>query len=93
MHSKLPIGLLKSSAMLCMRVHVSDASVGLSSLFGPSPCGTAPLASKSHITDMFAGLFDLFPMSWRCMRAVCVPACLRGFRAHPLHLGTALCTQ
>ena len=35
--SKFSVGLLESSATLCMRVH---AFVGLSSLFGPSMHGT-----------------------------------------------------
>ena len=37
MHSKLCVGLLESSAVLCVHVHAPDVSIGLSSLFG-SPC-------------------------------------------------------
>ena len=38
MHLELSVGLLKSSAMLSMCVHASDASVGLLSLFGLPTC-------------------------------------------------------
>ena len=52
-----------------MRVH---ASVGLSSLFGPSVHDIAVLASMSCVTDMFAGSFKL-----PSCNAQCICACVR----------------
>ena len=60
MHSELSVGLIESSEMLCMCVHMSNASIGLLSFFGSPVCGSAYLVGKSCITgvsDMFAGLF------------------------------------
>ena len=56
-----------------MRVHASDASVGLSSHFGSPMHGSAPLAGRSGVTDVSIGLFNLYPTSWTCRRAICVP--------------------
>ena len=60
MHSELSVGLIESSEMLCMRVHASNVSVGLSSFFGLPTRGSAHLVGKSRLTgvsDTFAGLF------------------------------------
>ena len=62
MRLELSVGLLESSAMLCVHVHASDASVGLSSLSGLPTRSSAYLVGKSCITDVsdaFAGLFEL----------------------------------
>ena len=59
---ELSVGLVESSAMFCVHVHASDASVGLSSLFGSPTRGSAHLVGKSRITDVsdtFTGLFEL----------------------------------
>ena len=56
-----------------MHVHASNVSAWHSSLFGTPIHGSAPLAGRSRITDMFAGLFDFFPTSWACTHAVCMP--------------------
>ena len=80
MRLELSVGLLESSAMLCVHVHASDASVGLSSLSGLPTRGSAYLVGKSCITDVsdaFAGLFEL-PASL-CARLFCLRAFL--FRA------------
>ena len=82
MHLELSVGLLESSAMLCVHVHASDASVGLSSLSGLPTRGSAYLVGKSCITDIsdrFAGLFEL-PASL-CMRVCTRPTCLFCLRA------------
>ena len=73
MHSKLSVGLLDISATLCMHVHASNMSVGLLSLFDTPMYGFAPLAGRSHVTDMVADVFDLFTTFWTCMCAVCMP--------------------
>ena len=83
MHLELSVGLLESSAMLCVHVHASDVSIGLSSLSGLPMRGSVYLVGKSCITDvsdMFAGLFEL-PASL-CVRVCARPArlfCLRAF--------------
>ena len=87
MRSELSVGLIESSAMLCVRVHASDASVGLSSLFGSPTRGSAHLVSKSRITDVsdtFAGLFEL-PASL-CVSGTSVSSL--GLSGSPMH-GTA----
>ena len=60
MHSELSIGLIKSSEMLCVCVHMSNVFVGLLSFFGSPAHSSAHLVGKSRITgvsDTFAGLF------------------------------------
>ena len=60
MHSELSVGFIESSEMLCVRVHTSNASVGLSSFFGSPARGSAHLVGKSRVTgvsDTFAGFF------------------------------------
>ena len=55
------VGLLESSARLSVHVHVYNASVELSSLFGSPTRGSAPVAGKSgffYVTDVFAGVFE-----------------------------------
>ena len=70
---KLSLGLLDISATHCMHVHASDVSVGLLSLFDTPMHGFAPLAGRSHVTNLFADVFDLFATSSTCMCAVCMP--------------------
>ena len=60
MRSEVSVGLMESSEMLCVRVHASNASIGLSSFFGLPARGSAHLVGKSCLTgvsDTFAGLF------------------------------------
>ena len=88
-HSDMLTDLLKTFAMSCMHVHVSDASVWLSSLSGLPMCGSAPLAGRSGVIDTFSGVLVLFSL-------LCVRACMAdvsvlslGFSGSPTH-NTAL---
>ena len=59
--SGLCVGLLESSTTLSMRVHTSDGSLEVSSLFGSPTRGSAPVAGKARVfdvTDVFAGVFE-----------------------------------
>ena len=80
MCSNLSVGLLESSTTLCMYVH---ASVGFSSRFGSPMRGSAPLAGKSCVTDMFSGLVKLLMMPSICVPVSDTSIGFQAFLAHP----------
>ena len=53
-------GLLKSFMTLCTCVHVSNTSIWLSSVSGPSARDFVPLVGESGVTDAFAGILEPF---------------------------------
>ena len=89
----LHLGLLELVTALCMRVHVSDTSDQLSSLFGSPMRSIAPLAGKSgvsDVTDTFLGVFEWLATLCVCARMFNASDWLYSLSRSPLALLTFL---
>ena len=62
---------LEPFAMPCMRVHVSDVSIWLSSLPGLPTHGSVPLAGTFGVTGVFSDAFELLATLSSMLACVC----------------------